>query len=108
MACEESARASVLRVRGVVDCSACQQVANAEPQKLDYCTPRANYADVCKHVGNAFAEKTNETVDATSVVQGLSKEATRLPHGVPVQIYFAFWGVRGSQVCCFCSGGLCC
>ena len=30
-------------------------------------------------VGSAFAEKAHELADAVAVVQGLSKEATRLP-----------------------------
>ena len=54
------------------------QVANAGPQKWDYCTPKANYADVRQHVGSAFAEKANEIADAIAVVQGLSKETSRL------------------------------
>ena len=54
-----------------------EQVANAGPQKWDYCAPRADYADVRKRVGHAFAEKANEIADAIAIVQGLSKEATR-------------------------------
>ena len=57
---------------------ACQeQVANAGPQKWDYCAPKIDYADVRKRVGYAFAEKANEIADAIATVQGLSKEATR-------------------------------
>jgi hypothetical protein len=44
----------------------------------DYCAPKPNYVDVRKRVGYAFAEKANEIADAISVVQSLSKEATRL------------------------------
>ena len=53
-------------------------MANAGAQKWDYCAPRINYADVRQRVGNAFVEKANEISDAIAVVQGLSKEATRL------------------------------
>ncbi len=52
-------------------------VANAGPQKWDYCAPRADYADVRKRVGHAFAEKADEIADAIAIVQGLSKEAAR-------------------------------
>ncbi len=52
-------------------------MANAGPQKWDYCAPRADYADVRKRVGHAFAEKANEIADAIAIVQGLSKEAAR-------------------------------
>ena len=55
-----------------------EQVANAGAQKWDYCAPKINYADVRQRVGNAFVEKANEISDAIAVVQGLSKEATRL------------------------------
>lgn len=62
-----------------------EQVANAGAQKWDYCAPKANYADVRKRVGNAFAEKANEIADAIAVVQGLSKEATRLLGDIDAQ-----------------------
>jgi len=55
-----------------------EQVANAGTQKWDYCMPRINYADVRRRVGSAFAEKANEIADAVAVVQGLSRETTRL------------------------------
>ena len=57
-------------------------MANAGPQKWDYCSPKADYADVRRRVGHAFAEKANEIADAISVVQSLSKEATRLFQGL--------------------------
>ena len=61
--------------------TACEeQVANAGPQKWDYCAPKTDYADVRSRVGQAFAEKANEIADAIDVVQGLSKEATRRLH----------------------------
>jgi len=53
-------------------------VANAGTQKWDYCMPRINYANVRGRVGSAFAEKANEIADAVAVVQGLSRETTRL------------------------------
>merc|ERR1712072_853538 len=65
-------------ISGRAWCYVEEQVANAGPQKWDYCAPKIDYADVRKRVGYAFAEKANEIADAISVVQGLSKEATRL------------------------------
>lgn len=65
---------------GALQCGALaceEQVANAGPQKWDYCAPRADYADVRRRVGQAFAEKANEFAGAIAIVQGLSKEATR-------------------------------
>ena len=56
-----------------------EQAANAGSQQWDYCVPKPNYAEVRARVGSAFAEKAHELADAVSVVQGLSKEATRLP-----------------------------
>ena len=56
-----------------------EQAANAGAQQWDYCVPKPNYAEVCARVGSAFAEKAHELADAVAVVQGLSKEATRLP-----------------------------
>ncbi len=56
--------------------------ANAGSQQWDYCVPKPNYAEVRARVGSAFAEKAHELADAVAVVQGLSKEATRLPWGV--------------------------
>jgi hypothetical protein len=56
-----------------------EQAANAGSQKWDYCVPKPNYAEVRARVGSAFAEKAHELADAVAVVQGLSKEATRLP-----------------------------
>ena len=50
---------------------------------------KPNYADVRKRVGNAFAEKAHEIADATAVVQGLSKESSRLLRGVVVMFVFA-------------------
>ena len=66
-----------------------EQVANAGPQRWDYCAPKPNYADVRKRVGNAFAEKAHEIADAIAVVQGLSKESSRLLRGVVVMFVFA-------------------
>jgi hypothetical protein len=54
-----------------------EQAANVGSQKWDYCTPRIDYVDIRKRVGNAFAEKSNELADAIAVVQSLSKEASR-------------------------------
>ena len=73
-----------------------EQVANAGAQKWDYCAPKANYADVRKRVGNAFAEKANEIADAIAVVQGLSKEATRRPHSTTdlLCVAPAVWGLE--------------
>ena len=59
-----------------------EQAANAGSQQWDYCVPKPNYAEVRARVGSAFAEKAHELADAVAVVQGLSKEATRLPWGV--------------------------
>ena len=56
-----------------------EQAANAGAQQWDYCVPKPNYAEVRARVGSAFAEKAHELADAVAVVQGLSKEATRLP-----------------------------
>lgn len=56
-----------------------EQAANAGSQQWDYCVPKPNYAEVRARVGSAFAEKAHELADAVAVVQGLSKEATRLP-----------------------------
>lgn len=56
-------------------------MANAGPQKWEYCAPKTDYADVRRRVGHAFAEKANEIADAIAVVQSLSKEATRLLQG---------------------------
>jgi hypothetical protein len=56
-----------------------EQAANAGAQQWDYCVPKLNYAEVRARVGSAFAEKAHELADAVAVVQGLSKEATRLP-----------------------------
>merc|ERR1719506_2580238 len=55
-----------------------EQAANAGSQQWDYCVPKPNYAEVRARVGSAFAEKAHELADAVAVVQGLSKEATRL------------------------------
>lgn len=55
-----------------------EQAANAGAQQWDYCVPKPNYAEVRARVGSAFAEKAHELADAVAVVQGLSKEATRL------------------------------
>ena len=64
-----------MRQCGATACE--EQVANAGPQKWNYCAPRADYADVRRRVGHAFAEKANEIADAVAIVQGLSKEAAR-------------------------------
>ena len=53
-------------------------MANAGTQKWDYCMPRINYADVRGRVGSAFAEKANKIAGAVAVVQGLSRETSRL------------------------------
>lgn len=81
-----------------------EQVANAGAQKWDYCAPKINYADVRKRVGNAFVEKANEISDAIAVVQGLSKEATRLLRRATELFRFAWMG-WGSQACACISFG---
>ena len=65
--------------------------------------PKPNYAEVRARVGSAFAEKAHELADAVAVVQGLSKEATRLP-GIVVAAFLALFcfvhgihGAHGSQ-----------
>ena len=75
-------------------------MANAGAQKWDYCAPKINYADVRQRVGNAFVEKANEISDAIAVVQGLSKEATRLL-GRAVKLFRSAqmgWGCRAWHV----------
>ena len=52
--------------------------------------PKPNYAEVRARVGSAFAEKAHELADAVAVVQGLSKEATRLP-GIVVAAFLALF-----------------
>lgn len=67
-----------------------EQAANAGAQQWDYCVPKPNYAEVRARVGSAFAEKAHELADAVAVVQGLSKEATRLP-GIVVVHFLALF-----------------
>jgi hypothetical protein len=81
-----------------------EQVANAGPQKWDYCAPKINYADVRQRVGNAFVEKANEISDAIAVVQGLSKEATRLLRRAVKLFRFARLG-WGCRACAWVSFG---
>lgn len=67
-----------------------EQAANAGSQQWDYCVPKPNYAEVRARVGSAFAEKAHELADAVAVVQGLSKEATRLS-GIVVAAFLALF-----------------
>ena len=46
--------------------------------RKDYCAPKVNYAEVRDRVSVAYAEKANEIADATSLVQGLSREVSTL------------------------------